>query len=659
MNATGNCMINLKFPNNNQIFNFTYEFNAKTTFENMIEFIVELYPHEKICFCADLIVNNKTVKKNDSVCKLCYKSANIEILQENCTCDEQKKEYYSKSKIEILNLLFEKIRKLENEKNILPNVIDREPKNKININENNINNNNNINNFKKNNNINFNNINDYKIQIDESTNQIKINNNNNKIHNDENNLKKIKNENEEKNNFEDFYDIVIDIKSIKDINKGWEIKMNEKGQKNYNDFKNEKIIKIGVIGNCNKGKSFLLSKISKIDLPSGTSIRTEGLSIKYPDINLFKDRKIAFLDSPGLEYPVLKDDEYIDNINNNKKNEKELFKAKSREKLITELFLQNYMINNSDILIIVVGILTYSEQKLLNRIKTEIQRAKINKPLFIIHNLMTFTLNKQVEEYINKYLLKSAIFDLELGYNYSNKTGIYYHEKNSNPKVYHLIYANEGSESGDTYNNFVLDFIKNSFQTITDLKTFDFIQTVKERFIEISKDIIEKTEEQHFFTIDDFDNNENNKIIKLKKEQNIIFKKCLIDELGLSNFKTNGFEPTYNYYKKDNEKMIIRIEGPGNCNIKTNINFIGEYTIIRIIGVKKKDKEPEKLEDNIYCNREFGEFSLDIPLKTEDYFIKYEKPNIIEKKGIFILEFKLEEKKFDGTGYMPKEEEEV
>jgi hypothetical protein len=48
-----------------------------------------------------------------------------------------------------------------------------------------------------------------------------------------------------------------------------------------------------------------------------------------------------------------------------------MFREKSREKLITELFLQNYIINNSDILIIVVGILTYSEQKLLNRIKIE------------------------------------------------------------------------------------------------------------------------------------------------------------------------------------------------------------------------------------------------------------------------------------------------
>ena len=70
---------------------------------------------------------------------------------------------------------------------------------------------------------------------------------------------------------------------------------------------NEPILKIGVIGNADKGKSFLLSKISKIDLPSGTSISTEGLSIKYPELEKYENRKIALLDSVGLETPVLKE----------------------------------------------------------------------------------------------------------------------------------------------------------------------------------------------------------------------------------------------------------------------------------------------------------------------------------------------------------------
>jgi len=59
--------------------------------------------------------------------------------------------------------------------------------------------------------------------------------------------------------------------------------------------------------------------------------------------------------------------------------------------MITELFLQNYIIYYSDILIIVIGNLTYSEQILLTKIENELKKAKINKILFIVHNLKEFT----------------------------------------------------------------------------------------------------------------------------------------------------------------------------------------------------------------------------------------------------------------------------
>jgi len=168
-------------------------------------------------------------------------------------------------------------------------------------------------------------------------------------------------------NFIDFYDIIVDIKSMKGISQGWEIKMNEYAKQKYEEFKKERAIKIGVIGNANKGKSFLLSKISKISLPVGASIRNEGLSIKYPVLDHFKNRKIVLLDSAGLETPILKNGNEAKNPSEDEIKEKDYFKEKSREKLVTKLFLQNYII--SDILIIVVGILTYSEQKMLNRIR--------------------------------------------------------------------------------------------------------------------------------------------------------------------------------------------------------------------------------------------------------------------------------------------------
>ena len=482
-----------------------------------------------------------------------------------------------------------------------------------------------------------------------------------KLNNNENNSIILRNDILNQNeSFIDFYDVIIDIKSIKDIKKGWEIKMNERGKKKYYEYKGMKIIRIGVIGNSNKGKSFLLSKISKIKLPTGTSIRTEGLSIKYPELEGYTDRKIVLLDSAGLETPVLKDNEYeiiknendnsndysiIDNGNqsqNLKKDLKEYFKEKSREKLITELFLQNYIIHNSEILILVVGIFTYSEQKLLNRIKTEIERAKIDKPLYIIHNLITYTSISQVNEYINEFLLKSVTFDLEEGHNIStrsiNQNGIYFYEKKSNPKIFHLIFANEESEAGKYYNQFTLNFLENSYQNVTDLKTFDVIKTVKERFLEISKDIIDEPKNIEL----KFDD-ENEKCIKLNSKDNIILKKCLIDELGFSNLKGDGFEPKYSYYKKDKNTLIIFLECPGICDLRPEVYYEGVYNIIKLSGIKYKDKEPLKFEDNIFNTREFGKFSLEIPLKTEEALISGIEP-IEKREGIFIITVKLKEK---------------
>ena len=198
---------------------------------------------------------------------------------------------------------------------------------------------------------------------------------------------------------ENFYDIIIDINSIKSINnEGWKVKFNEKGLEKYKKHKEEELIIIGVIGNNNKGKSFILSKISKIKLLTGTTIQTEGLSIKYPELEGYKGRKIILLDSAGMQTPVLRKDNNMNNINNkiedsinekidkdkdinenyvnsndtnidnnkeieidkgisndeiNKElrliNQKEIkqnkeFKENARDKIMTELFLENFII---------------------------------------------------------------------------------------------------------------------------------------------------------------------------------------------------------------------------------------------------------------------------------------------------------------------------
>ena len=162
------------------------------------------------------------------------------------------------------------------------------------------------------------NINDNSIRIDPNTKQV-IQNKNAQFFDEEIELK-------------NFYDVIINIKSVKDISKGWEIKMTEKGKKNFNKYRNTELLTIGVIGNSNKGKSFILSKISNINFPSGTSIKTEGLSIKYPELEQFRNRKIVLLDSAGLETPVLneeiKNEDEEDSDNEEKKSSNHISKIK-------------------------------------------------------------------------------------------------------------------------------------------------------------------------------------------------------------------------------------------------------------------------------------------------------------------------------------------
>ena len=102
---------------------------------------------------------------------------------------------------------------------------------------------------------------------------------------------------------EKYYDIIIDIDSITKLFKdGWDIIYTEKGEKSYESKKVENLTVVAVIGNKNRGKSYILQKISGNKLPLGYSVTTKGISILYPK-NL--NQNIILLDSAGFEVPLL------------------------------------------------------------------------------------------------------------------------------------------------------------------------------------------------------------------------------------------------------------------------------------------------------------------------------------------------------------------
>ena len=494
----------------------------------------------------------------------------------------------------------------------------------------------------------------------------------------------------------DFYDVIININSIKDINKGWKIEMTKKGEEKYKAYKGKDLIKIGVVGNMNKGKSFILSKLSKINLPTGTSINTRGLSVKYPDLSDGNfNRRFILLDSAGFEKPILRSEIKMEEKKdeNNKKNEEkniklneeikikeekkeengikeghkeghkeendekrnndyQNFKAKSGDILITESFLQSFIISVSDLLLVVIDILTLSDQKLINKIKKEVKSKAETKKIFIIHNLKTYRTIKQVESYVNEILLKSLSFQLRKDFQVTSdkeKQCIGYHFIESNLKdlsIFHLLFAADGSQAGDYFNKYTINFIEGQYSNDWKKKEFDVIEEVKTIFSEYSSKYLEKK-----IDFVEFKSNAENiadKAIKLKAEKNegeLSLKKCIMDEIGLQTFKLNGFEPQYNYFINE-DYLEIRVEIPGNVvPIINSPKFIGENTVITIKGEKKKDKVPKYVEDSIFNNREFGKFNVVIKFKTEDYKIIFDTKSAELKRGILILKYKIDTEK--------------
>ncbi len=484
---------------------------------------------------------------------------------------------------------------------------------------------------------------------------------------------------------ENFYDIIISIKSIKALSnkaEGWPIKWN----KNYGDLKkfldaNEKLLKVGILGNGNMGKSFLLSRIFNEKIPSGYSVITEGLSIK---IN--QEKFYALFDSAGLQTPLLKIDENqeqsVDNEEEHKKYEN-LYKDKTQ----TENFIQNLIINLSDMLLIVVGKITFNEQRLINKIKNELVNFNNNsnsqnqnsrpkkQQIFIIHNLLNFQTKKQVKEHIENTLLKSASFNLKEVFDIQkndkkNEKRTYLMENFYDITIYHLIMAREATEAGNYYNNYTYDFLKERFNDFPQRTPLSILDEIKNKFAEWSNDLLEEKinsdnvviqkekekgkEIKFIYEKPKNDENSNN-----EQKVDIIPKACLCDELGLSIYRSSGYEPSYACFVEDEQKLVIKMELSGKVSIEDAYADLSQNQII-IKGNKANDLEEEKKdkesgEENtikqsnkkiLKNTRKYGKFKLLIPygneIKLADEDPLNENENKDEKdSGIKIIKFKL------------------
>ena len=440
------------------------------------------------------------------------------------------------------------------------------------------------------------------------------------------------------------YDIILHINSIRGLIKdGWDITYNQnEGKQNFLKKKDEPTVVVGVIGNKNMGKTFILEKLSGYIIKKGFNVKTIGLSIRY---GTTPQHNIAILDSAGQETPLLnmesskikenfihkeenevmneseiEDKENENNKENNEKNnankknediedekDKE-FEKYSRDKLITEFFIQKFIIWKADIIVLVVGNISLTEQKLLYTVKQEVKdlnkNQNSNKFIYVIHNLKEYNTEKDVNDYIENTLKKLCKIELEetnqlniLNDNnlengdYFNK---YFIEKNEN--VAHFIFINESDDQISKYFNVpTIRHIQKEMEVIKTRNKFSVIEDCKEFLINIAGDIMDENIKKENLVIEEGEKCDK---ILLKNTKEINLKSYAINEVGLT-FRNDGDEPKYSCYIDPNKsKLYIHIELPGGGKIKKYFAVKGTYNIFTFEGTKYGDKDLEEDEKN-------------------------------------------------------------
>ena len=440
------------------------------------------------------------------------------------------------------------------------------------------------------------------------------------------------------------YDIVIDIKTILDLEKGWNIILNGNEENQLRILKkfDEKNFVISVIGNSNRGKTYILNKISDFKEKNETSkfsIQTKGLSIKSPI-----DKEFILMDTVGFNAPILigDDDNNIREDENEEHLDEKINKI-TRGQIITNYLFQNFIINEAYILICMIGQITFSEQQFLNKIRVFCTNKK---KLFIIHNLIHLNYAEEVYKYIKTVLKKIITCNLEernIPNNYDIYQKEYYNKyfveisKDEGEKlnlIHHFILVNDKMEDADYFNFSTIEFIKNKINQGKNIKHENIIEKLRKYIIEKSDLVL--SEKINDIILKDG---------KMKTEnQKIEPKSIAADELDNLTFISKGYNPNYSYFKK-NKFFCIEIAICGKVYINYDIKYIDNNKKIKFYIWGEKYKFEGHL-NGIYqssSKRKYGNFQISFEIDMNEYSIKAlnNKPTITILKGLVKLYFNI------------------
>ena len=426
---------------------------------------------------------------------------------------------------------------------------------------------------------------------------------------------------------------------------GWEEEFSVKGQKNYVEKKDKPSVLISVFGNHNTGKSFILCRISDITFPCGYSILTKGLSIRYPTI---ENQNFIFLDSSGFNQSLVNNDIYkLSKDNLSEKEYIEKMNTITSDRLLTEYFILNFILYYSNIPILVLDELSFSQQELYDKAK----KLLYGNQLFVIHNLKGLEQIEQVKEFIKEILESSITFDVkknEMMINMNEDTqfkNYVYHleeinNENGKKNIIHLIMAKEGTEAGEYYNTTTFHFLRQIMNTYCNRQKFPIEERLKEFLFKISNNIMEKPID-NINQISIQDNfirltYEKDKKLKFKFYNEIIFSEQLMG---------NKYIPKYYYYKsQDGRFLFIELIICGDIiSLKNKIDLLNNFYYFHYEGEKSINIENPKESEIIGFSKKkerFFNFDIKIPI-TEIFLKEYKIYNKKFEYGILTLSYEL------------------
>ena len=429
------------------------------------------------------------------------------------------------------------------------------------------------------------------------------------------------------------YDMIINIDSLKTQNLGWEITMNEDSFDLINNNSKTQTI-IGFVGPENIGKTFILNKICGFDLPSGSNVNTKGLSLKYSN---HKGLELICLDSAGIHTPVYYFEEKLLKrfgiLKEDLKKNDEIKRQMINDRTITDIFIQDFILDVCEVILIVVGQLSQNDQKFIERI---VWKYQAKKRIIVVHNFSNLYSVADVERKIERDIVKAfdtisrIIPETEIS-EYIEKS-----EKKGCENISHLVLGVDWSESGEKYNNGTFGYLKKILETRTEKKSFDVIPKLQDFFKDNYRLYLRFKKRPVKEVCLDLNKKENTLIIKTDEEfevSNPVFN-------SMGSLVTN---PPYEVFeRKDVYIVLIEIPDLREESLKFSIdNKKNDFNCLVVTGIKNwSEMMDSKKNKGVNGNRMIGDFKCIIPLGPSWYKATVQENNREYDRGILKVEVK-------------------